>query len=60
LLSAPDLEFATMLEAVKLITRVIRNNTKPAAISAESPLSLASPYLKAIKEDTEFDPDFRI
>jgi hypothetical protein len=49
-----------MLDAAKLITKVIRNRTRPAAISAERPLSLASPYLSAINDETELVPDFRI
>ena len=42
-LSAPDLDRATIDEAVKLITSVSRNSTSPAAIRAERPNSLASP-----------------
>src|SRR5262249_26690742 len=42
-LSAPDLDRATTDEATKLITSVIRNSARPAAISADVPNLLASP-----------------
>jgi hypothetical protein len=48
-----------MVEAVKLMAIVMTNKTKPAAMSAESPNFEASPYLRAISEETELAPELR-
>ena len=43
LLAAPDRERDTMMDAKKLTTSVIKNNARPAAISADSPSAVDSP-----------------